>query len=713
MDGHAKLLLQFMDGADKRFLIPVYQRNYDWKVANCRQLYDDLVRVIKNDRKHHFFGSIVSVYDMDSENATQDYLIIDGQQRLTTISLLMLAMRNILNKGILVSENKKRADKIYKAYLVDEYAEEETRIKLKPVKNDSKAFSKLFGEEDEYYKNSDLTINYEYFYNRIQKEEISIDELFTAIQKLQIVSIELNNDDNPQLIFESLNSTGLDLTEGDKIRNFVLMGQKKKAQNDLYEKYWNPIELATKYDVSMFIRDYLSIKTQLTPSIKNVYETFKKFATEEFMNTGELMAGELLGDLFVYAKYYEILLVAESSYEKLNDRLDDDIRESIKRLNWFETTVTRPFLLEVMKLYYENVIDIKEMHEVFHIVENYLFRRNICDVATNALNKIFLNLNREIVRYDGTYKDYVEKMKYTLLSKKESGRFPDDEEFSAALSEKNIYNMRGKYRTYILERYENYGTKETKNVYKRIEDGTYSIEHIMPQHLTPVWMEELGTDYQEIHQTWLHRIANLTLTAYNSKYSNEPFSVKKNLVDNETGMGIGFSNSGLRMNQWIGEREKWTEDELVNRDRLMVDYAKNIWKYVETSYKPAEKPMDSVSLGDDADLTGRQISKFTYKGAEQPVGTWAEAYQRILRILHQQDESVLTALAFSDDKNEDLAMHVVTNPNELASSAEIAEGIYLYTGISTKYKISNLLKFFKLFDADPDNLVFYLKDKNK
>ena len=713
MDGHAKQLLQFMDGADKRFLIPVYQRNYDWKVANCRQLYDDLVRVIKNDRKHHFFGSIVSVYDMDSVNATQDYLIIDGQQRLTTISLLMLAMRNILIKGVLTSENGKIADKIYKSYLVDEYAEEETRIKLKPVKNDSNAFSKLFGEEDEYYKNSNLTINYEYFYNRIQKEEISIDELFKAIQRLQIVSIELNNDDNPQLIFESLNSTGLDLTEGDKIRNFVLMGQKKKDQNDLYEKYWNPIEIATKYDVSMFVRDYLSIKTQLTPSINNVYETFKKFATEEYSDSGELKARELLEDLFIYAKYYEILLVAESSYDKLNSKLDDDIRESIKRLNWLETTVTRPFLLETMKLYYEDILDIKAMHEIFHIVENYLFRRNICDVATNALNKIFLNLNREIVRYDGSYDEYVDKMKYALLSKKESGRFPDDEEFSTALSEKNIYNMRGKYRTYILERYENYGTKEIKDVYKRLENGTYSIEHIMPQHLTPVWMEELGTDYQEIHQTWLHRIANLTLTAYNSKYSNEPFSVKKNLVDTDTGMGIGFSNSGLRMNQWIGEKDKWTNEELKDRDQLMVNQAKKIWKYAETSYKPAEKPMDSVSLGDDVDLTGRQISKFSYKGAEQPVGTWAEAYQRILRILHLQDESVLTGLAFSDDENEDLSMHIVTIPNELSSSAEIADGIYLWTGISTKYKMSNLLKFFKLFDADPDDLIFYLKDENK
>lgn len=707
MKGSEEQLLEFMDGHDKRFLIPVYQRNYDWKIPNCRQLYDDLVRVIRSDRKSHFFGSIVYVYDSDSDSSKHEYLIIDGQQRLTTISLLLLAMYNLLEKGILTSNFPARAEEIYNEYLIDKYAPEETRIKLKPVKNDDAAFHKLFEQSEDYYKNSNLTINFQYFYNRIQKEEISIDELYKAIKRLQIISIRLNGDDNPQLIFESLNSTGLDLTEGDKIRNFVLMGQPREKQTAFYETYWNPIEKATNYEVSLFVRDYLSVKTQLTPSMKNVYEDFKSYA-----NKSDVGVEELLKELLLYAKNYEILLRGESSYPSLDSRLDVDLRDTIRRLNWLETTVTRPFLLEVLRLFNEERLTIDDLHSIFHIVENYVFRRNLCDVATNALNKIFLNLNREIIRYDGTCDQYVEKLKYALLAKKESGRFPDDEEFLAVLSEKNVYNMRNKYRTYILERYENFGTLETKNIYAGVEKGMYTIEHIMPQHLTPGWMEELGEDYQRVHSTWLHRLANLTLTAYNSKFSNEPFVVKKTLVDKDSGVGIGFENSGLRMNQWIAKRDHWTEAELIERDQYLLEMAKKIWSYVQTDYKPAEKPVDTVTLGENVNLTGRLLSGFSYRGAEQPVTSWVDAYVKILRILHQQDASVLTNLAYTEDSHVEMSAHVSADPNLFRWSREVADGIYVWTGISTQYKITNLLKFFKLFNVDPGELTFYLKEAN-
>ena len=257
MKGSETKLVAFMQGSDKRFVIPVYQRNYDWKTENCKQLFDDLKKVIKTHRKSHFFGSIVSVYNPDGEN--MEFQIIDGQQRLTTISLLLLAMYNLIKNGIIAVEQGNLADKIYRTYLIDEWQDDDTRIKLKPVKNDQTAFGKLFDDETEHVKDSNVTINYRYFYERIQRQELTMDELFEAIRRLEIISITLNQDDNPQLIFESLNSTGVALSEGDKIRNFILMGLPTKQQNNFYEKYWNKIEVCTGYEVSAFVRDYLSV----------------------------------------------------------------------------------------------------------------------------------------------------------------------------------------------------------------------------------------------------------------------------------------------------------------------------------------------------------------------------------------------------------------------------------------------------------------------
>lgn len=411
---------------------------------------------------------------------------------------------------------------------MDKWKPEDTRIKLKPVKNDQMAFGRLFSDPTEHIRESNLTVNYNYFYDRIQKQEISIDELYDAICCLEIINIRLDMEDNPQLIFESLNSTGLDLSEGDKIRNFILMGLPSKEQEDYYEKYWNKIEICTKYDVSAFTRDYLSVKQQAIPQQKKIYTNFK-----DFVELGKYETEQLLIEMLAYAKRYQMLLGTSTG----NKALD----ACIARLNRLETTVTRPYFLEVLRLYNENKISLAQVTDIFLTTENYLFRRTICDLPTNALNKIFLMLHREIIRYDGTDDNYVEKLKYALLSKKERARFPDDEEFSAAFAERPVFLTNSKNKIYILERIENFGTSEDKDVYRHCDDGTYSIEHIMPRHLTPIWQKELGDDYEQIHEKWLHRIANLTLTAYNSKYSNSSFAEKKTMQN-------GFDESGIRMN---------------------------------------------------------------------------------------------------------------------------------------------------------------------
>lgn len=692
MKGSEAKMTGFMEGADKRYVIPVYQRKYDWKYENCRQLYEDLKKIAIDGRDSHFFGSIVSAIVPNGSKI--EYHIIDGQQRLTTITLLLLAIRNLIAQGKVKTDEDKLDDQISQRFLISPWASEDDKIKLRPVKSDRDALAKLFGDEEDYDHSSNLTINYQFFYDIVKKEEIPVSDLYAAIGKLEIISITLDQGDNAQLIFESLNSTGLALTEGDKIRNYVLMGLPAQEQTKYYDTYWAKIEKCTNNDVSGFIRDYLSIKQQVTPTISNVYKAFKDYA--EFIS---LPIDALLYDLLRYARFFEKLLTCKSGLKE--QKLDD----CLYRLKRLEIVVTRPFLMEVLRLHQDKKLSTEDVLRIFLITENYLFRRNICEVPTNALNKIFLNLNKEIFRYDNTVDDYVSKFIYALLSKRESGRFPDDDEFRMALSEKQVYLMRGKYKAYLFERFENYGTIETKDVYTHLDNNVYTIEHIMPQHLTPAWNESLGTNAAEIHETWLHRLANLTLTGYNPNLSNNTFIEKR---DAKVG---GYKVSGLKMNQKISTLQKWGLEELKERNEEMLELAMKIWKYPKTDFSPLEKEFDSCTLDDENfDFTGRDIAKYSYLNIEQPVTSWTDMFEHVIKYLHQKDKSVLMTLAYSKKENTDLANYVSNNESNLRSALKIDENLYIEKNTSTALKMSILRRIFTLYKVDPMDLIFYLKD---
>lgn len=276
MLGEALQLVEFLNGAKQRFVIPVFQRNYDWKIKHCEQLYNDLIKVIQRQRTSHFFGSIVSI---SPGGHSKEFQIIDGQQRLTTTTLLLLAMYNLLNEGKIEPEDETLKEKIFEQYLVDPYALKkypiEKYVKLRPIKKDRDALYKLFDDQAEPVKDSNITINYNYFYNRIQQAEIIIDELFLAVESLEIINITLDQDEDPQLVFESLNSTGLALSESDKVRNYLLMGLKPQEQEEYYSKYWEKIENCAIDNLDNFIRDYLSVKQSSIPSKKEIYFDFK------------------------------------------------------------------------------------------------------------------------------------------------------------------------------------------------------------------------------------------------------------------------------------------------------------------------------------------------------------------------------------------------------------------------------------------------------
>lgn len=697
MHGSAQMLFQYMEGSSKRFIIPVYQRNYDWQIEQCKQLYDDLVKLKKSGANSHFFGSIVSA--QDNTTGMQEYLIIDGQQRLTTVSLLLLAIYNLLSAGVITAKKPKLQDKILEEYLIDKYEPEDTKMKLKPIKEDSLAFVNLLSETVDHVRASNITINYNYFINRILQKELNPEELFDAFSKLQIINIFLGSDDNPQLIFESLNSTGMDLSEGDKIRNYILMGiSPTKVQEKYYEKYWNKIEKCTNYNVSSFIRDYLSVKLQSTPTMNKVYIVFKRFMDQQSFTNKE----ELLVDLLSYARRYEQLLKANNENSVVN--------ECIERMNRLETSITRPFFMEVLR-HAENIdnheatISGPELMQIFQIIESFLFRRQICEIPTNALNKIFVALNNEIMRLDGTAENYPEKLKYSLRKRTASGIYPDDDMFADALSTKQIYLMRSKNKQYLMERLENWGTKEVKDVWQLLDNGTYSIEHIMPQTLQNEWKESLGEDYESIHDEWTHRLANLTLTAYNSKYSNSSFLKKRDNPD-------GFAHSGIRMNQLIAKYDKWTLDELTDRNEKLIDRALHIWPMAETEYEPIVKSLDSITLSDDYDLKGRKLVRFSFKGVEESAKSWIDMYTKVLYLLHTENPLPLVQLA-EDQSGIDLSNYVSDTEKDPEKYVKIDSDLYLFSNTNTETKITLLRRFLSIFGIEEEELVFYLRDDDE
>ena len=695
MNGQGKLLTHYLKNADK-LIIPVYQRNYDWREEHCKKLYQDLVRTIQNKKRWHFFGGIVSV--SDPMGSSSDYLVIDGQQRITTVSLLLLAMANLIKDGKVVPEDDTLYAQITKKYLVDEINPKNRKVKLKPIKGDQDAYDRLWGDPENFARSSNITQNYLFFYNEIQKQAITIDQLFKAVEKLQIIDITLTPpDDDPQLVFESLNSTGLELNEGDKIRNFVLMGLDIEKQERYYDSYWNPIEKNAgydkqnnSYDVSPFIRDYLSIKNKKISSMKDIYTDFKAFADKR---TGEME--EIMKDLLAYAKRYNKLLIGHQSFPT-------KLKASIFRLNRFESSVTRPFLMEVLRLQEEGILTVDEVTETCRIVESYLLRRIICDLPSNTLAKVFLTLSSDIRRFDGTYNMFIEKLKYVLISKKEKAAFPDDEAFAEGLKNKNIYAMPPRYKAYLFERLENGDSSEYKEIYGRLDSGEYTIEHIMPQKLTPVWISELKDDAETIHSDWLHRLANLTLTAYNSKYSNSPFSEKKTMQD-------GYLQSGIKMNQRVAQKEHWGLAELEERCGYLTQQAIQLWPYAASSYTPPQKQYDEVALDDEINLTGRTLVKYRFRGMEHDTTSWAEMYAAVLKELHNADKSYLNYLADADDSVE-LSIHVGRTAENYSSCVKIDEDIYVWTGTATQYKINLLRKFFEQYKQDPSDLVFFLDD---
>lgn len=685
MRGTASYLMKFLDGSQKRFIIPVYQRNYDWKSDNCKQLFDDLVSVIKEGKETHFFGSIVSY-----AHSRDEVVLIDGQQRITTVSLILIAMINALKKGDLSTDDPTLLYRL-EDYIVDKYDRTSRKVRLKPFRDDCNAFDRLiYNKESEYINESTVTVNYKSFYKRIvEQKELTVDELFKAICCLEIIDIELEpqHGDNPQLIFESLNSTGLDLSESDKIRNYVLMNLPPDVQERYYDDYWNTIEKCTHDELDGFVRNYLTIKQGVIPNLKSIYPSFKEFTKHQEIEP-------ILQDMVKYAKAFQDIISFNVGNEEAN--------EVAKRLDLLDMTVAYPFLMAFVAYAKEIELDEKEIYAVFSCVETFIFRRLMCDLPTNALNKIFATLHKSVIKNMGdTDYSYSSVMIYLLESRKLSSSFPKNEEFLNGFTSKNIYAMRGKNKQYLFERLENGKSKEKNDVVKNIEDGTYTIEHIMPQTLSNSWKQALGDNWEEIQNKWLHTISNLTLSGYNYNYSNRSFHDKKTMEN-------GFLESGLRLNQYIAQFDKWTEEELEQRKAMLSEKALKIWEYPETSFEPVQKEDDIIYLSEDnGAATGRKIQYFVFQGERQDVSDWAEMMWEMGNKLF----AINPAILYHEAKGKNVWFGPIQHSKNYR---KISEGLYFCpTSSSTWNKMAILKNLFKLYKLEEDDLYFGLLPKKE
>ncbi len=548
MKANETKLLKLLYGP-KQFIVPIYQRSYNWEEKHCEQLWEDIIKAGKDNKiLNHFLGSIVYVEEgIYQISSIPKLLLIDGQQRLTTISLLLAVVTKYLKnpiKGI-------NEAKIKNYYLINKEEDGENRYKLVLTKNDKESLFKIIDGHDFMDDFSPrIKENYNFFERRISGE--NIEEVLVGLDKLIIIDVSLDKEkDNPQLIFESLNSTGLDLTQADLIRNFILMGLSKKEQDDLYNNYWKLIEKNFECDnqklFDRFMRDYLTIKTGKIPNIKNVYSEFKSYS-RRFNNVKKLVV-----DIYKYSNYFSNLV--------FDNEKDKELSLAFSDIKTLKVNVSYPFLMKVYEDYDQDKITKDELLEIVRYIESYVFRRAICGIPTNSLDKTFSNLYKEMDQ-----ENYLESFKVALILKDSYKRFPKDEEFKEEFIIKDIYNSKNK--SYLLKKLENYDRKEMVDIKE------YTIEHIMPQNenLSDEWKKELGENWEEIHNKYLHTIGNLTLTGYNPELSDRPFEEKKNMKG-------GFADSPIRLNRYLAKLDHWNEEEIINRAKELANLAIKIWPY--------------------------------------------------------------------------------------------------------------------------------------
>ena len=548
-------LLSFLQKSPQ-FIIPIYQRTYSWTDKQCRQLWDDILRAGSSDTVAvHFIGSIVYVEQGLSQVTHQaPLLVIDGQQRLTTVSLLIEALARALGDSEPVDGFS--AAKLRHYYLSNPLESGDRYFKLLLSQTDNASLKAVIKNTEQPNEPSlRVTQNFALFTDLLKEQKGDLAPVCRGLAKLVVVDIALSRDqDNPQLIFESMNSTGKELSQADLIRNFILMGLEPGLQTRLYEEYWRPMEqdfgqeaYGTQFD--SFMRHYLTVRTGDIPREREVYEAFKDYSRTTPVRDAGIEV--LVKEIRAFARYFCALALGREQDAALGMAFHD-LRE-------LKVDVAYPFLLELYHDYASGTLSVADFAAAVRLVEAYVFRRAICAIPTNSMNKTFATFGKALKK-----DRYLESIQAHFLTLPSYRRFPADDEFRRDLHTRDVYNFRS--RSYWLRRLENHGRKE------RVPVDEYTIEHILPQNPDPpaAWKQALGQEWQRVQQQWLHTLGNLTLTGYNAEYSDRPFAEKRDMAG-------GFKQSPLKLNAGLGQLEIWNEAAIQERAGRLADQALTVW----------------------------------------------------------------------------------------------------------------------------------------
>lgn len=580
-------LLNFLQTAPQ-LIIPIYQRIYSWSLKECEQLWEDIFRCGIDDENHgHFIGSVVYIEDgLYSVTSQSPLLIIDGQQRVTTVSLLIAALAESVGENEFI-EGFNQAQ-LRGFYLTNPLLSGEKRYKLILSLTDNETLRAII-DRKKLPENCSVRVkeNFEFFREKMKNPQV-LEIICKGLSKLIVVDISLQRGhDNPQLIFESMNSTGKKLSQADLIRNHILMGLESERQTALYQDHWRRMELlfgqeAYSEQFDAFMRHYLTVKTGEIPKIDDIYEAFKIYFYRKNDSVETLVA-----DIHQYANYYCSIALGNEKNKELKS-IFHNIRE-------LRMDVAYPLMLELYDDFHCERLTMNDFSEALRLMESYVFRRAVCSIPTNSLNKTFAGLSKGFDK-----KRYLESLKAAFMLLPSYRRFPSDEEFKREIQTRDLYNFRS--RSYWLRRLENHNHKEP------IAVDEYTIEHILPQcdnqpqKVPAVWRAELGSGWKRVWETRRHTLGNLTLTGYNSKYSNRSFAEKRDIDK-------GFKHSHLRLNDGLAALRTWDENAILSRAKVMAEQASHVWPSAQLpeaileSYQPPKEGFVIYGIGDHPHLS--------------------------------------------------------------------------------------------------------------